>query len=117
MELTSLRDGHVTGDGTTWFPLWGSGATAITALPAESGTPPADPLNGALTANLVLYLNPGAVVGNVAQRFGNSGTGMEWRATENAQAIIQIPVSPGDAIPEVLVPSGVRLDFRLEVFA
>ena len=117
MDLTTIRDGHIAGDGVTWTPLWGAGATAITALPSESGTPPTDPLNGALTANLLLYIHPGATVASVAQRFGNSGNGTDFRVTENAQAIATIPVSPGDAIPEVLVPSGMRLDFRLEVFA
>lgn len=117
MDLTIIRDGHVTGDGSTWVPLWGSGATAITALPSESGTPPTDPLNGALTANLLLYIHPGDVANPVAQRFGNSGDGTDFVVTENAQAIATIPVSPGDAIPEVKVPSGIRLDFRLEVFA
>ncbi|MEM1425678.1 MAG: hypothetical protein AAGF75_03885 [Cyanobacteria bacterium P01_H01_bin.130] len=112
---TTFRDGHITGDGTNWEPLWGSGVTAITPLPAESGTPPADPLAGAKTANLLLYLNQGEVGDPVSQRFGNSGDGMPFLATANAQAIVTIPVSPGDAIPEVLVPSGMRLDFRLEV--
>ncbi|MEM1426170.1 MAG: hypothetical protein AAGF75_06420 [Cyanobacteria bacterium P01_H01_bin.130] len=117
MELTVIRDGHVDGDGATWVPLWGVGASAITALPAEGGSPPADPLAGAMTANLLLYLNPGIVVESVAQRVGGAGNGATFRATENAQAIATIPVSPGDAIPQVLVPSGMRLDFRLEVFA
>ena len=117
MELTMIRDGHVTGDGVTWVALWGVGATAISPLPAEGGTPPADPLTGAVTSNVLLYLNPGSVTAPVAQRFGSSGDGTPFLATENAQAIAQIPVSPGDAIPEVLVPSGMRLDFRLEVFA
>ena len=116
MDLTDIRDGHVTGDGATWVPLWGSGATAITPLPSEGGTPPVDPLNGGITANLLLYLNPGTETTPVAQRFGNSGNGTPFLATENAQAIATIPVSPGDGIPEVLVPNGMRLDFRLEVF-
>ncbi len=117
MDLTTIRDGHVTGDGVTWEPLWGVGITAITPLPAEGGSPPADPLAGAVTANLLLYLNPGAETIPVEQRFGNSGDGALFLATANAQAIATIPVSPGDAIPEVLVPNGMRLDFRLEVFA
>lgn len=117
MDLTTIRDGHVTGDGTTWEPLWGVGITAITPLPAEGGSPPANPLAGAVTANLLLYLNQGGVGDPVSQRFGSSGDGTPFLATANAQAIATIPVSPGDAIPEVLVPSGMRLDFRLEVFA
>ena len=117
MDLTTIRDGHVTGDGTTWVALWGPGVTAITPLPAESGTPPADPLSGAVTSNLLLYLHPGTETNPVQQRFGNSGDGVPFRATENAQAIATVPVSPGDSIPEVLVPSGMRLDFRVEVFA
>ena len=117
MDLTTIRDGHVAGDGVTWEPLWGVGITAITPLPAEGGNPPADPLAGAVTANLLLYLNQGESTSQVFQRFGNAGSGTPFLATQNAQAIATIPVSPGDSIPEVLVPNGMRLDFRLEVFA
>ena len=116
MDLTTIRDGHVTGDGVNWEPLWGVGVTAITPLPSEGGTPPADPLAAAVTSNLLLYLNPGSDTTPVEQRFGNSGGGTPFLATQNAQAIATIPVSPGDAIPEVLVPNGMRLDFRVEVF-
>lgn len=113
----SFREGHLVGDGSTYAPLWGAGVTVITPLPSESGTPPADPLSGGNSGKLTVFVNQGTATDPTYVRLGNSGDGRPYVATENAQAIASIPISPGDAIPEIKAPSGVYIDFRLGVLS
>jgi len=122
----SFRDGHFVGDGDNWVPLWAK----ITPLPEEEGTPPENPYDRgdsdgsstasgsdsrATSANLIVYINQG-LSGSVTQvHIGSQGDGRSYLGSEYGQAIVVIPLSPGDPEPEILSPADVPIDFRLEI--
>ena len=107
---TTFRGGHFTGDGN-WQNVW----AAVSPLPDESGTPPADPLAGALHGTLTVYICQGSVTQLTYLRIGDTGDPRPLLGAENGQAIATIPVIPGEDAPQIQAPTGVIIDFSLGV--
>ena len=106
----AFRDGHLAGN-DNWQPLW----PAITPLPDENNTPPTNPLDGSLSATLILYISQGNATGGTFLKLGDTGEEREYLAVDKAQAKVTIPLSPLTPAPQIKLPSGAITDFKLQV--
>ena len=105
--------GKMTGDGVTWAKLYPN----ITPLPNES--PPVNPLEGASSADLILFVCQGSATAPTYIRLGDNASdeGDGFLAKQFGQAKVFYPLSPGSSPPELKIPTGATVLFKLGILS